>query len=295
MTLVVSHLGPEGTNTETVALVYAAAHHQQTGQTVKLLPCPSIGKTLEAVAQKRVDVAIVPVENSTEGTVAITFDSLWAADGLSIQQELVLPIAHVLLSCASSLTAIAKVVSHPQALGQCQKWLSAHLPEAILVPANSTTEAIQLIEHDPHAAAIASPRAATLFDVPVLHTQIQDYPDNCTRFWAISPQGHLSGSHTTLAFSVPKNRPGALVNPLQVLAKREINLSRIESRPTKRSLGEYVFFMDLEASQEQAHLQEALAELAQYTAELKIFGSYPTRFLSLADLAPSYDQPDSSD
>jgi len=288
MPLVVSHLGPEGTNTETVALVYAHNHHRKTGETVQLLPCPSIGKTLEAVADQQVDVAIVPVENSTEGTVAITFDSLWAADGLKIQQELVLPIAHVLLSRAPSLMTIKTVVSHPQALGQCQKWLSVNLPQAILVPANSTTEAIQLIEDDPQAAAIASPRAATLFNVPVLHTNIQDYPDNCTRFWAISSQGHLSGSHTTLAFSVPKNRPGALVNPLQVLAKRDINLSRIESRPTKRSLGEYVFFMDLEASQEQAHLQEALAELAQYTAELKIFGSYPTQFLALADLAQCY-------
>ncbi|MFM1842325.1 MAG: Prephenate dehydratase [Cyanobacteriota bacterium] len=288
MSLVVSHLGPQGTNTETVALVYAHNHSKQTGETVELLPCPSIGQTLAAVAEGRVDVAIVPVENSTEGTVGITFDSLWAADNLKIQRELVLPIAHVFLSRASSLTAIAKVISHPQALGQCQKWLSAHLPQAVLVPANSTTEAIHLIDDDPQAAAIASPRAATLFDVPVLATDIQDYPDNCTRFWAISPQGQLSGSHTTLACCVPNNRPGALVNPLQTLAKRGINLSRIESRPTKRSLGDYLFFMDLEASQEEAHLQEALVELAQYTAELKIFGSYPTQFLTAFDLAHFY-------
>ena len=290
MPLVVSHLGPQGTNTETVALVYAHNHQQKTGELVHLLPCPSIGKTLEAVVQKRVDVAIVPVENSTEGTVAITFDSLWAANDLKIQQELVLPIAHVLLSRAPALGMLKNVVSHPQALGQCQKWLSAHLPQAVLVPANSTTEAIHLIENDTQAAAIASPRAAALFDVPVLATDIQDYPDNCTRFWAISPQGQLSGSHTTLAFSVPKNRPGALVNPLQALAKRGINLSRIESRPTKRSLGDYLFFMDLEASQEQSHLQDALAELAQHTAELKIFGSYPTQFLTLSALAHFYGE-----
>jgi prephenate dehydratase len=230
------------------------------------------------------------VENSTEGTIAITFDSLWAADDLKIQQELVLPIAHVLLSRASSLQRIARVVSHPQALGQCQKWLSGQLPQAILIPANSTTEAIHLIEDDPQAAAITSPRAASLFDLPMLATNIQDYPDNCTRFWAISPQGYLSGSQTTLAFSVPENRPGALVYPLQALAKRGINLSRLESRPTKRSLGDYLFFMDLEASQDQAHLQAALRELAQYASELKIFGSYPIQFLSLSDLAKSYGQ-----
>jgi prephenate dehydratase len=288
MSLVVAHLGPEGTNAETVALVYAHNRRQQTNEIVQLLPCPSISKTIEAVADKQVDVAIVPVENSTEGTVAITFDSLWAADDLKIQQELVLPIAHVLLSRASSLTRVVRVVSHPQALGQCQKWLSAQLPQVVLIPANSTSEAIQLIADDPQAAAIASPRAATLFDVPVLATNIQDYPDNCTRFWAIGPEGHLSGSHTTLAFSVPENRPGALVSPLQALAKRGINLSRLESRPTKRSLGDYLFFMDLEASQEQAHLQAALAELAESVAELKIFGSYPTQFLSPSDLAPFY-------
>ncbi|MEB3227331.1 MAG: prephenate dehydratase [Synechocystis sp.] len=288
MSLVVAHLGPEGTNAETVALVYAHNRRQQTNEIVQLLPCPSIGKTIEAVADKQVDVAIVPVENSTEGTVAITFDSLWAADDLKIQQELVLPIAHVLLSRASSLDGVVRVVSHPQALGQCQKWLSAQLPQVVLIPANSTSEAIQLIADDPQAAAIASPRAATLFDVPVLATNIQDYPDNCTRFWAIGPEGHLSGSHTTLAFSVPENRPGALVSPLQALAKRGINLSRLESRPTKRSLGDYLFFMDLEASQEQAHLQAALAELAESVAELKIFGSYPTQFLSPSDLAPFY-------
>jgi prephenate dehydratase len=154
----------------------------------------------------------------------------------------------------------------------------------ILVPANSTTEAIQIIGDDPTAAAIASPRAATLFNLPVLHTDIQDYPDNCTRFWAIGKEGYLTGSHTTLAFSVPRNMPGALVNPLKLLAERDINLSRIESRPTKRSLGEYVFFMDLEASQGEPRLKEALAALTQYTEVLKIFGSYPTKVLQLADL-----------
>ena len=282
--LVVAHLGPRGTNTETVALVYGEQHQERTGQVVEFLPCPSIGKTLEAAAQGLVDVAIVPVENSTEGGIAITLDCLWAAENLKIQQELVLPITHVLLSRGKLLADLTKVVSHPQALGQCQKWLGAHLPQVSLVPANSTTEAIQIIGDDPTAAAIASPRAATLFDLPVLQTDIQDYPDNCTRFWAVSSEGYLTGSHTTLAFSVPRNVPGALVAPLQLLAQRNINLSRIESRPTKRSLGEYVFFMDLEASQTELRLQEALEKLKQYTEVLKIFGSYPTKVLQLADL-----------
>lgn len=284
MPLVVAHLGPRGTNTETVALVYGEQYHGQTGQMVEFQPCPSIGKTLEAVAQDQADVAIVPVENSTEGGIAITLDSLWWIESLKIQQELVLPITHVLLSRGRSLENLTRVVSHPQALGQCQKWLSIHLPQVMLVPANSTTEAIQIIGDNPNSAAIASPRAATLFDVPILQTNIQDYPDNCTRFWAIAKEGYLTGSHTTLAFSVPRNMPGALVNPLKLLAQRNINLSRIESRPTKRSLGEYVFFMDLEASQAEPLFQEALEALEQYTEVLKIFGSYPTKVLQLADL-----------
>lgn len=284
MPLLVSHLGPRGTNTETVALVYGEQYHGQTGQPVEFKPCPSIGKTLEAAATGQVDVAIVPVENSTEGSIAITLDGLWAAHNLRIQQELILPIAHELLSAGDCLTALTRVVSHPQALGQCQKWLSTHLPQVILVPANSTTEAIQIIGDDPTAAAIASPRASTLFNLPILQSNIQDYPDNCTRFWAIGKEGYLNGSHTTVAFSVPRNQPGALVRPLQLLADRNINLSRIESRPTKRSLGEYVFFMDLEASQTEPRLQEALAELKAQTEVLKIFGSYPTKVLQLADL-----------
>lgn len=284
MPLVVAHLGPRGTNTETVALVYGEQHQARTGQRVDFSPCPSIGKTLEAVAQDKVDVAIVPVENSTEGGIAITLDGLWGAETLKIQQELVLPITHVLLSRGKSLESLTRVVSHPQALGQCQKWLGIHLPQVILVPANSTTEAIQIIGDDPNSAAIASPRAATLFDLPILQEDIQDYPDNCTRFWAIGKDGYLTGSHTTLAFSFPRNMPGALVNPLKLLAERNINLSRIESRPTKRSLGEYVFFMDLEASQAEPRLQEALEELQQYTEVLKIFGSYPTKVLQLPDL-----------
>lgn len=273
MALSLAYLGPPGTNAETVALAYGHWLGQR-GQDSSLFPYPSIGQAVHAAADQVMDLAIVPVENSTEGSIAVTLDTLWERGNLQIQQELVLPIIHVLLSEGTKLEQIEQVYSHPQALGQCQKWLAQHLPNAPLIATNSTTEAIQLVRGKPTWAAIASPRAAKLYQMPVLQSGIQDYPDNCTRFWVLGLQPQLTGSHTALAFSVPANMPGALVNPLKVLAERHINLSRIQSRPTKRSLGEYLFFMDLEASQGQAILTEALQELKQYTEVIKIFGSY---------------------
>jgi len=194
----------------------------------------------------------------------------------------VIPIVHTLISCAHSLESIKTVYSHPQALAQCQKWLEEFLPSVQIIPANSTTEALQTLQQDLTAAAISSERAAQLYNLPVLVNGINDYPENCTRFWVVSQgdmpnsyqKSSLKISHTSLAFSVGANVPGALVKPLQVFAELGINLSRIESRPTKRSLGEYLFFIDAEADTSQLQMQSALQELTQYTEILKIFGSY---------------------
>ena len=142
------------------------------------------------------------------------------------------------------------------------------------MPTNSTTEALQYLDKDYTAGGITSQRAAQLYNLPILASAINDYPDNYTRFWVMGKQPSAGGSHTSLAFSTPANVPGALAKPLQVFASRGINLSRIESRPTKRSLGEYLFFIDLEADASQAPVQDALSELASHTEILKIFGSY---------------------
>lgn len=193
-----------------------------------------------------------------------------------------MPIAHVLISGAASLEALRTVYSHPQALGQCQKWLEQFLHQVQLIATSSTTEALQYLDADRTSGAIASQRAAQLYGLPVLAASIQDYPDNCTRFWVLhrsnSPtdsnkKPSAGATHTSLAFDTA-NVPGALVKPLQVFASRNINLSRIESRPSKRSLGDYVFFVDLEADLEQSSVQSALAELASYTQVLKVLGSY---------------------
>lgn len=298
MIISIAHLGPTGTNAETAAIAYSNWLSSQTNSECTLCPYSTISQALEASVAGLVHLAVVPVENSIEGSVTVTLDTLWRLDTLRIAHALVLPISHALVSNAKSFEEIEKVYSHPQALAQCQGWLERQVPSAALVPANSTTEALQYLE-DRSIAVISAPRAAKLYNLPVLAHPINDYPDNYTRFWVIGKNIKELGNakkadylsiksvdnsigdvlsanctHTSLAFSVPANMPGALVKPLQVFACRGINLSRIESRPTKRSLGEYLFFIDIEADVCEVVVRSALEELKTYTETLKIFGCY---------------------
>ena len=274
MTISIAYLGPTGTNTETAALAYTKWLANETGADSILCPYPNINQTLHSVARGETQLAVVPVENSIQGSVAITLDSLWELEQLQIQQGLTLPISNVLLSQATSIEAIHTVYSHPQALAQCQKWLERFLPSAQLIPTNSTTEALQYLPRDLSAGAIASQRASKIYDLPILAASINDYPDNCTRFWVLGLKPALNGSHVSLAFSIPANVPGALVKALQVFADRGINLSRIESRPTKRSLGEYLFFIDLEGNINEESTKGAIEELSNCAEVIKIFGNY---------------------
>ncbi|MGL4882738.1 MAG: prephenate dehydratase, partial [Waterburya sp.] len=245
MNLSLAYLGPTGTNSETAAVVYSDWLASTQKLTVTLCPYPSIALALQSVAKGQVTQAVVPIENSIEGSVTVVLDTMWQSTNLQVQQELTIPIFHGLLSYSQSLKEIKTVYSHPQALAQCQKWLENYLPQVQLIPTRSTTEGIQLLKDNLTAAAIASPRAAELYQVPLLKPDIKDSPDNSTRFWIVAssssdyrllPTNHSDrGSHLSLAFSLPKNAPGALVKALEIFAKREINLSKIESRPTKRS------------------------------------------------------------
>ena len=278
----IAHLGPPGTYTEQAALFYLNWLLKNKGIEANLCPYPSIAQSLQAVVQGNAQLAVVPVENSIEGSVTMTLDSLWQLETLRIQMALVMPIAHALISGASSLDNIKTVSSHPQALAQCQRWLEKFLPNVQLIPTNSTTEPLQNLEHDKTAAVISPSRAAQLYNLPILARGINDNPENCTRFLVVSQTevdtayriASASSSHTSLAFSIPANTPGSLVKPLQIFAELNINLSRIQSRPTKRSLGEYLFFIDLEADSTEPKMQSALAELSTHTEVLKIFGSY---------------------
>lgn len=280
MNLSIAHLGPPGNYSEQAALYYVNWLTKTQGKEAFLCPYPSIAQSLKAVAQGQALLAVVPAENSIEGSVTMTMDAMWQLDSLYIQLALIMPIVHVLISCASNLDSIETVYSHPQALAQCQAWLERFLPKVQLVPTNSTTEVLQKLKTDLGAAAISSQRAAQLYNLPTLAAGINDHPDNCTRFWVVSQDlnQHLTSAthkkHTSLAFSLRTNTPGVLVKALQIFAQLNINLSRIESRPTKRSLGEYLFFIDLEADANDSIIQSAINELSKDTEVLKIFGSY---------------------
>jgi prephenate dehydratase len=274
MTFSIAYLGPTGTYTETATLAYLEYLQQQTGENLILSPYPSIIKTLHAVTNHEAKLAVVPVENSIHGSVVITLDSIWECEQLQIQQELILPINHALLSNSNTLENITHVYSHPQALAQCQRWLETSLPSAVNIAMNSTTEALQIIQNDPTTAAISSPRAAEIYQIPILAKNINDYVHNRTRFWVLGFNSSTQGERVALAFTLPKNCPGALEKALHIFAQRNINLSRIESRPTKRYLGEYLFYIDLEGCQNQSHVQEALYELKNHAEMLKIFGNY---------------------
>lgn len=284
MSLSIAHLGPAGTYAEQAAIAYADWYAQLTRQPTPILcPCPSIAQALQSTAAGDTKLSVSPVENSIEGSVSVTLDTVWQLEILQICQALVLPIQHVLIAKTQHLPSIQAVYSHPQALGQCQTWLKQTLPQATLVPVSSTTDALNYVDEEGAIAAISSERAAQLYQLPVVQRSIQDHPDNCTRFWVVSQKGTLNPIstledcpvYTSLAFSLPANVPGALLQPLKIFNDRHINLSRIESRPSKRSLGEYVFFVDAEADLNTSFFQSALDELTAHTEVLKVFGSYP--------------------
>jgi prephenate dehydratase len=275
MTLTIAHLGPTGTYAEAAALAYAQI--QFSDREFQLQPYPNIAQTLKAVASGEVELAIVPVENSIEGSVTMTLDTIWQLSAqIQIQQALILPISHALISVAADLSQINRVYSHPQALSQCQEWLQLNLPQALRIPETSTTAALKTLAKFPQSAAIASARAAALYELPVLLHPINDYPDNQTKFWAIALQPSPVGNCTSVAFSLSANAPGGLMTALSFFASRGLNLSRIESRPSKRSLGDYLFFIDIETAVDCRGLKSALADLDAYAETVKNFGSYHT-------------------
>lgn len=283
MTFSIAHLGPAGTYAEQAALNYAQwlVRHYGLGDSI-LVAEASITQTIYALDRGQVDLAVVPVENSIEGGVSFTLDTLWMLDGVVIHEAFILPINHMFIAETFDLATIEAVYSHPQPLGQCQSWLAKHLPQAQLISTSSTAEGLRYVRDNPRVGAIASERAATMNQLPIRVRSIQDHPDNCTKFWVLRkanesrlPTPPSEPTHTSMAFSLPQNIPGALLAPLQTFAHREINLSRIESRPAKTALGDYVFFIDAEVSAQAPEFQAALEALKPNIVGLKIFGSYP--------------------
>jgi prephenate dehydratase len=223
---------------------------------------------------------VVPVENSVEGGVTACLDALWEHPELAITRALVLPIRHALLGSAG-LDGVSEVLSHPQALAQCSQWLAEHLPHALQLPTSSTAEAARMVAGSRFRAAVASRQAAQEHGLQELAYPINDVAGNCTRFLLLRREARqASGAVASLAFSLHSNQPGALLEALGCFARRGLNMSRIESRPSKREMGEYIFFVDLDAAAGPAagstgSLEEALGELRPLCEHLALFGTYP--------------------
>ena len=271
MTISIAYLGPKGTFSEFAAAAYADSLEEQAGQ---MKAYPTISQAINATEQGEVDCCVVPIENSINGGVTLTLDTLWNIETLHIQQAFDLPVHQALISNAKQLSDIKTVHSHPQALGQCSEWLANNLPDAQLVPARSTAEPLPKLKEDSTTGAIASKWGAKMYDLSVIAHPINDVIDNYTRFWILSKQHTNQGQRTSLAFKLLSNEAGALLKPLQLFAALNLNMSRIESRPTKQLLGDYIFFVDIEASASDPIMQTALELLKLHTATYKNFGSY---------------------
>jgi chorismate mutase/prephenate dehydratase len=266
--IAVAFFGPEGTFTHIAA-------RQLFGLAARYVDAATIDGVFDAVRRSAVAYGVVPIENSTEGSVTHAVDALLEG-GLFIRRELVLEIAHCLLSTADRLTAVERVYSHPQALAQCRGWLAKNLSGAQLVQTASTSTAAREAAADPAGAAIGSRLAGELSGLPVLRERIQDRTENATRFVMLAREdGPRTGADkTTLGFAL-RDEPGALRRALEIFDASGVNLSRIESRPSRRAAWEYVFLVDLEGHREDEAVARALRELRSRCESLTLLGSYP--------------------
>ncbi len=266
-----AYLGPPGTFGEEAARTYRPD--------AEAVPFPSHAAVAAAVESNEATAGVLAIENSLNGSVAETLDILIHETNLQIQAELVVPVVHNLVIRPGSRTDRIEVIhSHPQALGQCRLFLEREYPGATLVASLSTAEAVTTVmQGDGTAAAIATVRAAELHGGRLAATAIQDKANNVTRFIVLGrgsppPSG---GDRTSIAFTFAVDRPGSLSAVLGAFADRGLNCSKIESRPTREVFGEYVFLVDFEGHRLDDGPAEALAEVAQLTEALQVFGSYP--------------------
>jgi len=265
--LSVAYLGPEGTFTQAAAV-------KQFGHAVKTVALGSLDDVFREVEAGTADFGVVPVENSTEGVISHTLD-LFQQSPLSICGEVELRIHHHLLVKHSDVK-ITRVLAHQQALAQCRGWLEANLPGAEHVAVGSNAEAARLVSEDAAAAAIASDTAAELYGLVIAAQNIEDRPDNTTRFLVIGSQAvPPSGNDKTSLLVSVNNKPGALYELLQPIAQHKISMTRIESRPSRQAMWEYVFYIDVNGHRDDSGLAATLAALEEKTFAVKVLGSFP--------------------
>ncbi|MPV36062.1 prephenate dehydratase [Georgenia subflava] len=273
-----AYLGPEGTFTQAALL-------QVTGEDESdLVPCPDVVTALELVRRGEADFAVVPIENSVEGGVNVTLDTLSTGEPLVIVAEMLVPVTFTL--CArpgTTLDQVSRISTHPHAWAQCRGWISEHLDGAVHVPATSTAAAAALLaspEPNPgFDAALCSDLSARKYGLEVLASGVADNPHAVTRFILVAGPGPLpeptGADKTTLMVHLPDNEAGALLNMLEQFAARGVNLSRIESRPIGDSLGRYSFSIDAEGHVSEERLQATLMGLHRVCPTVRFLGSYP--------------------
>lgn len=270
-----AYLGPPGTFTE------AAVLSQEDLRTAELVAMGSIRDALAATVDGVVDAGFVPIENAIEGTVVDTQDVLAGGAPLLIQREVVIPVQlHLLGQRGADLGAISTVMSHPHALGQCRTFLDDRLPGATLEATNSTADAARMLSNsgDPATGAIATSRAAEIYDLEMLATDIEDHPDNATRFILVTRDGIPAATghdKTSVVIFQRADTPGSLLAILQEFAVRAINLTHLESRPTRKGLGDYCFLVDIEGHIDDEVVADALRSLKAKQHDVRFLGSYP--------------------
>jgi chorismate mutase/prephenate dehydratase len=268
MPMRVAFLGPSSTFTHMAAM-------QQFGLSAQLVPQKSIPSVFEEVARERAHYGVVPVENSTEGVVNHTLDMFIDSD-LQVIAEIMLEISHNLMSRSGQLEQVRRIVSHPQAFGQCRHWLETNMSDVPLIDVASTAAAAQMAAEDDSVAAIASAAAVRQFDLKIVKARIEDNSNNYTRFLVIGRKtpDKSGADKTSIMFSI-KDEPGILYRMLEPFSKRSINLSKIESRPMKQRAWEYIFFLDMIGHVEDEDISAAIEELRPHCHFLKVLGSYP--------------------
>jgi chorismate mutase / prephenate dehydratase len=272
--LKVAYLGPEGTYTQ-------AAVFKQFGHSVRALALPTTDEVFQEVEAGNADFGVVAVENSTEGTVTNTQDR-FITSPLHICGEVELRIHHCLMGRMDSLERVVRVCSHSQALAQCRGWLDEHLPDVERVAVSSNAEGARRARDEAGTAAIAGDTAAEVYGLNMLARDIEDRQDNSTRFLVIGRKllPASGGDKTTLLLSAGKTKsPGALYRLLEPLARHRINITRIESRPSRRRKWDYVFFIDIEGHADDAGVRRALASLKSRASLFRVLGSYPRAML----------------
>ena len=264
----VASLGPRGTFSEEAVIKHFGAQ-------APVMLCTSIDEVFRSVESGSAGYGVVPMENSTEGAIGRTLDLLLSTP-LRICGEVLLPVHQNLLSKGNEIAAAKRIYSHAQSLAQCNRWLAQNCPRAERVPVASNAEAAKLAQDDAGSAAIAGRSAAAHYGLSVLAENIEDEPNNTTRFVVISRQEvSPSGNDKTSLVMSTRNVPGAIHELLTPLANNRVSMTRLESRPSRTGLWEYVFFLDMEGHQNEAHVARALDEMRDLAAFLKILGSYP--------------------